>query len=131
MMIGINFQACIRDVVNDKVSEDEVTIIVAPTDLHQMGLEDSNMWDAYWKRNTASASQAWKGLDSEVVYNQVLFFYETGVLFSPANDFWRWSNGYFSATTADWYDLSPSEDKSTPAVREAWEHYKILSGLCK
>lgn len=131
MMIGVDFKVCIRDVVVGKVAEHDVVMIIGPTDHKHLGINDTEEWDRYWNRNAHSTSQVWHGLDKDVVHTQIQFMHDAGILFFPSNDFWHWSNGYFNNMDKSWYELAPSEDKATPAVKAAWENYKMIAGLCK
>lgn len=131
MKIGLTFFTCIADIVNGKVDESEVAFVIGPSDRDYMGLSNSEEWKRFWNRNSHSHSQKWHSLDEEKVFNVVSHMDQIGLLFYPSNDFWFWSNGYFNQIGCGWVEIYPGDEHATPAVKEAWNHYRLLAGLCR
>jgi hypothetical protein len=47
------------------------------------------------------------------------------------SSFWTEFSHKNRETGVLWCDVIVSPEISTPAVKSAWEHYQIVSGLCK
>ena len=130
-MIGIHFKRCVRDVMLGHVKETDVTMIVGPSDHMLLNLDDTEKWEKYFKRYSDQNWMEWYGLDCDETHSQLVYFRDMGQLFYPSDDIWTWTNGFFNQLDEDWYVLAPAEDMSTPAVKEAYETYRQVAGLCK
>lgn len=130
-MIGIHFKRCIRDIMEGRVAEGDVTMIIGPADTTDLNLNNTDEFEKYFNRYSQHAFQEWYGMDCDKTHEQLVYFKDMGQLFYPSDDIWTWTNGFFNQLDEDWYVLAPAEDMSTPAVKEAYETYRQVAGLCK
>jgi len=130
-MIGVHFKRCIRDIMKGHVAEGDVTMIIGPADVTDLNLNNTEEWEKYFNRYSQHAFQEWYGLDRDKTYDQLVYFKDMGQLFYPSDNIWIWTNGFFKNLDDDWYILAPAEDMSTPAVKQAYETYRQVAGLCK
>lgn len=130
-MIGVHFKRCVRDVMEGRVAEGDVTMIIGPADTTDLNLNNTEEWETYFRRYSQHGFQEWYGMDCEKTYDQLVYFKDMGQLFYPSDNIWTWTNGFFKNLDEDWYVLAPAEEMSTPAVKQAYETYRQVAGLCK
>lgn len=125
MKVGTSYSRCVRDIVDGKVSIDEVMVIVTRTDFDP---NDDSHWESIWQGYThGGASYAeWANYsDREDEFKQVtLELHDRGKLHQP-----RQYGAYPRRTHDHWYDLILTPENTSPAAQKAWDNYKLISGL--
>ena len=117
MKVGFSLGRCIRDIVNDIVSYDDVAFIITGTALRdeeaiKMCVED------YMYRNDYLA-----GLEKEQCTEIGLLLFNEGKLFQPRLQGIR---AFRIPEGAVWADLFPTNVSDSDAVKKAWEAYRFM-----
>lgn len=127
MKIGLSLSRCMRDILEGKVDMYDVLVIVARTDVDAHN--DSHwksIWDGYLYGGLSNPE--WAGLeDREEEMRAILIeLNDTGKLHQP-----RQFGAHPRRLPYYWLDtFAPEEEiEKNPAVKKAWENYKILAGL--
>lgn len=132
MKVGLSFSRCVRDIVENKVQLHEVLIIIARTNFDP-NVDDqwSNIWKNYCERsfltNPEWANYDLDNLEHENKFRQVsLELYNNGQIHQP-----RKFGAPVKRLPYHWLDLVlPIEEMDeNPAIKKAWEQYKIIAGL--
>jgi hypothetical protein len=129
MKIGTSYSRCLLDIFEGRVNENEVMVIIARTDFDPR--EDSQ-WKSIWKgyRSGGGFSHpewyALKDEDEAKIRKISVEMYEDGKIHQP-----RKFGGYPKRMQQYWYDLVLTDGvkDSNPAVKKAWDHYKMLANL--
>ena len=126
MLIGLSLSQCVKDIVNHKVDIMDVMCIIAQT---QFDFENSNQWmkvfDDFSSPNLFHG-QPWKGLDEPVVWSVVDELWHTGKIHQPR----RYGAFFTQDVKSDhWLECFPRTKNSTPAVKQAYNDYKLLVDL--
>lgn len=116
MKIGNSFGRCVRDLVEGKVEYDDVLVIVTRTSIEQEAHIDPVI-EAYLFEPTYL-----RGLDRDACLAMAHRLYRDGKLHQP-----RLYGAYPGRVGADhvWMDAVPTEVGDNPAVRSAWEAYRL------
>lgn len=131
MKIGLSYSRCVRDIVQDKVSIDDVLIIIARTNFDPKKAEQ---WESIWKGYTTQGLGSWpewaeyaNDVDFEDRFRSVTIdLLETGRLHQPRQF------GYQPRRLSYyWLETVLVEDDlhENPTVRQAWDQYQMLAGL--
>ncbi len=138
MKIGLSYSRCIRDIVDGKVDINDVLVIVARTDFDP---HDDAQWQSIWQ-GYAGGSDAnlmrgffggsnpeWSGYgdDREQDFRQVsIQLWEQGKFHQP-----RKFGAHPRRLPYYWLDTFAPEEEiaGNPAVKKAWDNYKLLAGL--
>jgi len=127
MKIGLSLSLCVLDIFLKKVDKSDVIVIVSRTDFDP---ENDEQWKSIWQgyANQGSYLGIW-GFHSayEVEFRQIILnLHKTGKLHQP-----RQYGAHPPRIMYHWLEtLAPEEDvEKNPAVKKAWENYKILAGL--
>ena len=117
MKVGFSLGRCIRDIVNDIVSYDDVAFINTGTALRD---EDSIKMcvEDYMYRNDYLA-----GLEKEQCTEIGLLLFNEGKLFQPRLQGIR---AFRIPEGAVWADLFPTNVSDSDAVKKAWEAYRFM-----
>ena len=128
MKLGFSFGPCVRDILKGKVKDEDIGFILVgeyfswnshPDDFQGI-LQDHLML---------------KEFDEDIVYDMIDLLHFAGKLVKTTNNdmssFWVEFSHKNRETGVLWCDVIVSPEISTPAVKSAWEHYQIVSGLCK
>lgn len=119
MKIGFSFGRCIRDIVTDEVSIDDVVLIVARTKIpdEEQLIEVCNHY----------AYDTFHGLDLDKCIAVALTLFNNGKIHQP-----RLYNSFRVSVPEEfvWMDLMPTVTDMTPAVKDAWDHYILMISLC-
>jgi hypothetical protein len=119
MKIGFSLGRCVRDIVNDTVSIDDVYLIVSRTLIHDSSQID-DIIDSYLSRPDYLA-----GLDEGRCYDVAHQLYLSGRIYQPrVHGF----NPRKVSEDAVWMDLMPTimgEDQATEQVQAAWRQYQL------
>lgn len=129
MKIGLSYSRCVLDIVEGRVPMEEVLVIVARTDFDP---RDDAQWSGIWAGYSGGAfrgtNSEWSGSQhpQEQFRSVSIDLWETGRLHQPRKFGWR-------PQRLPWHWLETvlpdAELESRPAVKEAWDRFKILAGL--
>jgi hypothetical protein len=123
MKIGTSYSRCMVDIIEGKVKEDEVMVIITRTDFDP---NISEQWESIWLGYTDYREwSAYKDREQEFL-ELTQRMYNNGQIHQP-----RKFGAFVSRSREIWYDLVlTSEVKdSNPAVKKAWDQYKMLANL--
>jgi len=128
MKVGLSLSRCVRDIFEGRVAYQDVLIVISRTDFDP---KNDQHWESLWQGylHGGVSNPVWHGLDdSETdIRNICIDLYESGKLHQPRQ---YGSPNRFRADYA-WLDTVITDDdlEHKPAVKKAWEQYKILAGL--
>lgn len=128
MKVGLSLSRCVRDIFEEKVAYQDVLVIISRTDFDPT---NDDHWRSVWEGyvHGGVSNPVWHGLDdSETeIRNICIDLYESGKLHQPRQ---YGSPNRFRADYV-WLDTVVTDDdlEDKPAVKKAWEQYKILAGL--
>lgn len=128
MKIGLSLSRCVRDIFLGKVNETEVLVIITRTDFNP---HNDNHWNSIWDGYTQGglSHPEWRDIkdDYNDVRRLVIRLYDCGKIHQP-----RQFGTNPSRFPYYWLDciLTPEDADEIPAVKEAWEHYKVVANLC-
>jgi hypothetical protein len=136
MKIGLSYSRCVRDIVDGKVSIDDVLIVITRTDFDP---HDAEQWQGIWigygggtdnGYATGFFSQSnpeWAGYDDEAKFREVTMnLYNSGRMHQPRQ---------FGASPRRrpeiWLEtvLPSSELELNPAAKAAWDKFQTVAGL--
>lgn len=128
MKVGLSLSRCVRDIFEGRVDYRDVLIVISRTDFDP---NNNEHWQQIWHGyvHGGVSNPVWRDLeDCETeIRNICIDLYESGKLHQPRQ------YGSTNRFTADysWLDtIVPQGDLTDkPAVKKAWEQYKILAGL--
>jgi hypothetical protein len=138
MKIGLSYSRCIRDIVEGKVSIDDVLVIIARTDFDP---HNDDQWTGIWEGYSGgSAANSLRGLfggsnpewfgtsdEDEAKYRQVsIDLWEMGKFHQP-----RKFGAHPARRPEIWLEavLPNSELEKNPAAKKAFEKFQIVAGL--
>ena len=128
MKVGLSLSRCVRDIFEKRVDYSDVLVVVSRTDFDPNNDRQwAQIWDGYLYGGVSAP--VWHGLaDYETEIRKICVdLHEQGKLHQPRQF------GSASQFRADyvWLDTVVCEDdlEDKPAVKKAWEQYKILAGL--
>lgn len=135
MYIGTSLGKCLRSILMGEVSEADVLLIITRTmapDIEKfivvvkMYYEDGN----YTSRNSSDYYLSVKPWDE--VEALACRLYNSGKIHQPRNFTSLGSQFIHPELSNDiWVEVSPKSRNTTPAVKQAYEHYKMLDNLTK
>ena len=135
MHIGTSLGRCLRSILLDEVSEDDVLLIITRTktpDLEGFMVIVKQYYDEgnYTSRNPQDYDLSVKPW--EEVEALATRLYTSGKIHQPRNFATLGSQFIHPDLNNDlWVDVSPKNRNSTPMVVEAYEKYKMLDALTK
>jgi len=133
MKIGLSYSRCVRDIVDGKVDINDVLVIIARTDFDPRNDEQwLGIWEGYGGGRTFGSPYSdpewidYSDDDEDKFRDVTLELYNSGKLHQP-----RQYGGRATRLPHYWLDcVLPDEAiEKTAAVKEAWEHYKLLAKL--
>ena len=131
MKVGLSFSRCLRDIVEARVLFDDVLVIIARTDFNPHKDDQwEQIWDGYrhggWSEaEWADAEDDTGATDVESMYRNVAIqLYDAGKLHQP-----RQFGAHATRMPYYWLECFVPEAEQSEAVKNAWEHYQIVSGL--
>ena len=128
MKLGFSLGPCVRDILLLNVKDKDVGFIL---------VDDGFDWNSQpdGVDLILSNNLMLKQFDKNVVYDMIDILHFSGKLVSTTNNDISsfWSEFYMRNENQSgiWCDIIVSPEFSTPAVKNAWEHYQIIAGLCK
>ena len=121
MKVGTSYGRCLVDILDGKVDEADVMVIVARTHFDPTIDEQwNNIWHGYY-------DQWYFYRDREQdVRELTIRMYKNGKIHQP-----RKFGSHPGRASQIWYDLILTDEvkDSNPAVKKAWDHYKMLANL--
>jgi hypothetical protein len=136
MKIGLSYSRCVRDIVDGKVSIDDVLVLITRTDFDPHDDEQwSSIWigygggteNAYSRGFFSHSNPEWAGYTDEDQFRSVsIELWETGKLHQP-----RKFGAHPSRRPEIWLEavLPSSELESNPAAKKAWDSFQVIAGL--
>ena len=135
MYIGTSLGRCLRDILMDEVSEQDVLLIITRTQTKdydsflgvvKMYYEDGNAYSTN-PREYDIAVKPWE--EVEALASKL---YKSGKIHQPRN-FALLGNQFIHPDLSDdvWVEVSPKNRNTTPAAVQAYEQYKLLDSLTK
>lgn len=129
MKVGLSFSRCVRDIVEGRVSLDDVLVVIARTDLDPNDdAQWSSVWAAYAGGNYARTAMEWAGTKhTEQQYRSVsIDLWNQGKLHQP-----RKFGAHPRRLPYYWLEavLPDAELEKYPAVRDAWQQFQSIAAL--
>ena len=136
MKIGLSYSRCVRDIVDGKVSIDDVLVLITRTDFDP---HDDTQWSDIWigygggtnngyTRGFFSGSNPeWAGYHDEDQFRSVsIELWESGKLHQP-----RKFGAHPSRRPEIWLEavLPNSELDNNPAAKAAWDKFQTIASL--
>ena len=137
MKIGLSYSRCVRDIVEGRVDINDVLVIVARTDFDP---HDDQQWQGIWQgyaggsnrgsmiRMFGGSNPEWARSDhtEEEFRNVSKDLWNLGKLHQP-----RKFGAHPRRLPYYWLEtvVSADEMESSPAVKDAWEKFQMVSGL--
>ena len=137
MKIGLSYSRCVRDIVEGKVDLADVLVIIARTDFDP---HNDDQWAGIWQgyaggstrgsmvRMFGGSNPEWADTDhTEEEFRSVSKdLWDSGKLHQP-----RKFGAYPRRLPYYWLETVVSEEEleSSPAVKDAWDKFQMVSGL--
>jgi hypothetical protein len=136
MKIGLSYSRCVRDIVDGKVSIDDVLVLITRTDFNP---HDDEQWSGIWigygggtdnAYSTGFFSQSnpeWAGYHDENKFRSVsIMLYDDGKMHQP-----RQFGAHPTRRPEIWLEavLPNSELENNPAAKMAWEKFQTIASL--
>lgn len=120
MLIGFSVSKCIEDILNKKVAQSDVLLIIGGTRF------DDKSFDALIDGYRYQGGP-WGDFSKTKIQNVLVTLYNQGKIHQPRN----FTNGYAWASFAGghWMRLVPEPGDISNAARKAWEHYVLLTSF--
>ena len=137
MKIGLSYSRCVRDIVEGRVDINDVLVIVARTDFDP---HDDDQWAGIWRgyaggSNRGSMIRMFGGTNPEWASSE----HTEEEFRSVSTDLWdmgklhqpRRFGAHPRRLPYYWLEtiVSPEELETSPAVKDAWEQFQMVSGL--
>ena len=137
MIIGTRLEYCLSDILLNEVNIDDVYVIVAD---NQFNFNDLNSYSNWWDRQMDPMTQHLsRGKNSLHLFGYEECLIRVQQLVEEGKIAFR-NDAIISKMLSDvidsgeyehWYQLTLREKDMEPAVKMAWDHYRMLAGLCK
>ena len=138
MKIGLSYSRCVRDIVDGKVSIDDVLVLITRTDFDPHDDEQwSSIWQGYGGGDKTYSNRGifggsypeWAGYndDKEDLFRSVsIELWETGKFHQP-----RKFGAHPTRRPEIWLEavLPNSELEANPAAKMAWDKFQTIAGL--
>ena len=136
MKIGLSYSRCVRDIVDGKVSIDDVLILITRTDFNPHDDEQwSGIWNgygggtdnAYTRGFFSQSNPEWAGYHEEDKFRSVsIMLYDDGKMHQP-----RQFGAHPTRRPEIWLEavLPNSELEKNPTAKKAWEKFQTIAGL--
>lgn len=132
MLIGFELIRCLSDILEQKVEYDDVTLIITCIDYDFRKQED---YDEFWRHLMdpvqimyAAGRHTLHMFDKEEVHMLIDDLLYDGKLIIRER---RYILDSLSTLDAYWYEIIPTVEHMTPAVKDAWEYFRMLEALCR
>ena len=129
MKIGLSFSRCVRDIVEGRVDPADVLVVVARTDFDP---HDDDQWSGIWAGYSGGTylniNMEWGNTrHTEAEFRAAsIDLWDQGKLHQP-----RKFGAYPRRLPYHWLEavVSESDLEDSPAVKDAWEKFQMVSGL--
>ena len=129
MKIGLSFSRCVRDIVEGRVDPADVLVVVARTDFDP---HDDDQWSGIWAGYSGGTylniNMEWGNTrHTEAEFRAAsIDLWDQGKLHQP-----RKFGAYPRRLPYHWLEAVVSENdlEDSPAVKDAWEKFQMVSGL--
>lgn len=133
MYVGTSLGKCLRSILMGEVSEDDVLLIITRTRTNDIEKFLGVVQQYYEEGNYTSrdanaydiAVKPWEEVEALATR-----LYNGGKIHQPRN-FSDYGNKFIHSGLSNdvWVEVSPKSRNTTPAVVQAYEHYKLLDSL--
>jgi hypothetical protein len=120
MKIGFSFGMCIRDIVTGLVDINSVAFIITSTNIR------SEEHLLLMVQDYVGRSDYLLGLDQEQCHRVALELWNTNRVFQPRA---QGMQRHPQPAGAVWADMFPTAPSDNPAVKSAWESYRLLLNM--
>ena len=137
MIIGTRLEYCLSDILLNEVNIDDVYVIIAD---NQFNFNDLNSYSNWWDRQMDPMTQHLsRGKNSLHLFGYEECLIRVQQLVEEGKIAFR-NDAIISKMLSDvidsgeyehWYQLTLREKDMEPAVKMAWDHYRMLAGLCR
>ena len=136
MYVGTSLGRCLRSILTGEVSEDDVLLIITRTKTPDLEgfivvvkqYYDEGNYSSYQPKDydlSVNSVKPW-----EEVEKLAKRLYTTGRIHQPRNFVSLGDQFIHPELSSDiWVEVSPKSRNTTPAVKQAYEHYKMLDTL--
>ena len=117
MKIGFSLGRCIRDIVNEEVSIDDVAFVIAATNIHS---EEQllQVIDSYLYRDDYLYM-----LDEKQCHDTALELWNSNRLLQPRR---QGMHRHKQPENSVWVDMFPTVNSNNEAVKKAWDNYRFM-----
>ena len=136
MYIGTSLGRCLRSILMDEVSEKDILLIITRTksetleqfiDVVKTYFEDGDLYNSRRPSGYDIAVKPWHEVEKLATD-----LYNSGKIHQPRNVASLGSSFIHPGLSKDvWIEVSPKSRNTTPAVVQAYEHYKMLDSLTR
>ena len=136
MKIGLSYSRCVRDIVDGRVSIDDVLVLITRTDFDPHNDDQwKGIWigygggtdNAYTRWLLSHSNPEWAGYHDEDQFRSIsIELWETGKLHQP-----RKFGAHPSRRQEIWLEaVLPNEElDKNPTAKKAWEKFQMVAGL--
>lgn len=133
MKIGLSYSRCVRDIVDGKVSIDDVLVLITRTDFDPHNDEQwTNIWEGYGGGQTSGSmwsAPEWANYpaeDEDKFRSVSIELWESGKMHQP-----RKFGAHPTRRPEIWLEavLPNSELADNPAAKAAWDKFQTIAGL--
>ena len=117
MKIGFSLGRCVRDIVNDEVSIDDVAFIITATNIHDRE-QLSGVIRQYMYESTYLG-----GLDESACLKIAFELWDTNRLIQPRRQGLR---RHAQPENSIWVDMFPTSLSENESVKKAWNNYRFM-----
>jgi len=117
MKIGFSLGRCVRDIVNESVSFDDVAFIIAATNIHSEE-QLAQVVDSYLYRD-----EYLYGLDDARCQEIALALWNSNKILQPRR---QGMHRHKQPENAVWVDIFPTVNSNNDAVKKAWDAYRFM-----
>jgi hypothetical protein len=127
MKVGLSLSRCVRDIFEGRVGIHDVLVVIARTDVDPHNDDHwQNIWDGYLYGGYSHAE--WAGLEEheQEMRDVLIDLHSSGKLHQP-----RQFGMHPARMPYYWLECIVPDDEveDKPAVKAAWEQYKLIAGL--
>ena len=127
MKIGLSYSRCVRDIVDGVVDINDVLVVITRTDFDP---RNDKQWDSIWHgyhERSGWSNPEWANYDDQDLFRSVsIELWDSGKLHQP-----RKFGAQPRRLPYHWLEtvLSDSDLENSPAVKDAWDRFQVISGL--
>lgn len=117
MKIGFSLGRCIRDIVQGKISEDEVAFIITATCIREREQLHNVIEDYTYRGDYLS------GLDLNKCMDVAYSLWDSNKLIQPRRE---GIHRHKQPANSIWVDMFPTELSESETVKKAWDNYRFM-----